>query len=235
MTTDIETIIFALFIGITPSLIWLWFWLKQDKEHPEPNIVLLTVFILGMVFVFLAIPIQKYIQNNISNEILRIISWATTEEILKFGAVIFLLYKTKYIDEPTDWPIYLITAALGFAALENVFFALKPLLVGENISGLLTGQLRFLGSTLLHSISSGIIGISLGLSFFSIKIIRKIYLIFGVILSIVLHSLFNFFIITKENSDLLSIFALLWVVTIFILLIFEKLRRMNNYNEKLLN
>jgi RsiW-degrading membrane proteinase PrsW (M82 family) len=93
--------------------------------------------------------------------------------------------------------------------------------------GLLTGQLRFLGSTLLHAVSSGIIGIALGLSFHMEWYRKKWYLLAGLILAIALHSAFNFFIMENSGSDFLKVFAFLWVVTIIIMLLFEKLRRMS--------
>jgi len=116
---------------------------------------------------------------------------------------------------------------LGFAALENTLFLIKPLLLDQAIVGLLTGQLRFLGSTLLHAVSSGIIGITLGLSFYMEWFKRKWYLLTGFILAIALHSAFNFFIMKNDGSDFLRVFAFLWVVTIIIMLLFEKLRRMS--------
>jgi RsiW-degrading membrane proteinase PrsW (M82 family) len=138
-----------------------------------------------------------------------------------------VLYRTKYIDEPIDWPIYLITAALGFAALENGLFLLRPLSLGQNTVGLLTGELRFLGSTLLHTISSGTLGIALGISMHMQGFKRKLYVIFGLIVAITLHSVFNFFIIRNSGNDYLKVFGFLWVVTIIVMLLFEKIRRMN--------
>ena len=151
-------------------------------------------------------------------------------EIMKYLVMILILYKSKYIKEPIDYAIYIITVALGFAAFENMLFLIKPLSLNQTIVGLLTGQLRFLGSTLLHSVSSGIIGISLGLSFFMNKEKEKLYLFGGLILAIALHSTFNFFIIENRGNDFLKVFAFLWVVTIIIMLLFEKLRRMSGEN-----
>ena len=60
--------------------------------------------------------------------------------------------------EPIDAMIYCIVVALGFAALENTFFIMDPLLNGEVTKGLLTGNMRFIGSTLVHIVSSASIG-----------------------------------------------------------------------------
>ncbi|MFA7285753.1 MAG: PrsW family glutamic-type intramembrane protease [Candidatus Paceibacterota bacterium] len=230
MLNDPKTLLFALLGGIVPSLLWLWFWLKEERTEKEPKKIITAVFILGMISVIFVIPLQKFIQANVLDANTELALWAGVEEIIKYLVVVIILWNTRFIDRPIDWPIYLITSALGFAALENTMFLLKPFSVGETTVGLLTGSLRFLGSTLLHSIASAIIGILLGLSFHLNSFFRKIYLIIGIILATALHTVFNFFIINNKGSDFISVFAFLWVVTIIIMLLFEKLRRMSGEN-----
>ena len=106
-------------------------------------------------------------------------------------------------------------------------FLLKPLALNETTVGLLTGQLRFLGSTLLHAVATGIVGTALGLSFYMNKFVKTIYLLMGLVLAIALHSIFNFFIMKGNGNNFLGILSFLWVVTIIVMLLFEKLRRMN--------
>lgn len=230
MIHDPKILIMSFIGGIVPSLIWLGFWLRENKEKPEPKGILAVCFILGMISVILILPIQKFIQININSVITQIVGWASIEEIIKYLVVMLVLYKTEYLNKPIDWPIFLITTALGFAALENMLFLIKPISLGQATVGLLTGNLRFLGSTLLHAVSSGIIGIMAGLSFYIIDYKKKYYIIFGFIVAIALHSLFNFFIMKNSGSDILKTFAFLWVVTIINLLLFEKLRRMSLNN-----
>lgn len=226
MTSDPKILGLAFLGGIIPSLIWLWFWLRE-QERPEPKSLLTIIFIMGMIAVILVLPIQKFIQAHIISQNLQLILWATAEELLKYLAVLVVLYHTNYASEPIDWPIYLITAALGFAALENAFFLVKPLSINAGTIGLLTGQLRFLGSTLLHTVSSGIVGISIGLSFFMEGLKRKWFIFLGFLIAVGLHSTFNFFIMMNNGNDYLKVFAFLWVATIIIMLLFEKVRRMS--------
>ncbi len=230
MTTDPKILALAILLGVGPALLWLCFWLREDKEKPEPKGLIAIMFIVGMVSVFIVLPIQKFVQTNVTSYEWQIIGWASIEELIKYIGVLILLYKTNHINDPIDWPIYLITAALGFAALENTMFLIKPLSLDQTTVGLLTGQLRFLGSTLLHAVSSGIIGISLGLSFFMGKFIKKVYLLAGLLLAIALHSVFNFFIMEDKGNNFLRVLGFLWVVTIIIMLLFEKLRRMSIKN-----
>jgi len=227
MISDPKILVSALIVGLIPSLFWLWFWLKEDKKNPEPKGLLFIIFIMGMITVICVLPIQKLIQASISSHEFQLILLAASEEVIKYLAVLIVLYRTTYIDEPIDWPIYLITAALGFAALENTLFLLKPFSLGQNTVGLLTGELRFLGSTLLHTVTSGIFGITLGISMHLNIFKRKLYLIIGFILATALHSVFNFFIIKNNGTDFLKVFGFLWVVTIIVMLLFEKVRRMN--------
>lgn len=228
LSGDPKTLAFTFLSGLIPSLVWLWFWLKEEKnKHREPTSFITAVFIVGMAGVFFVLPIQKYIQNAVSANEWQLVLWALTEEFIKYLAVVLVLFKSRQLDEPIDWPIYMITAALGFAALENMFFLIKPFALGDSIVALITGQLRFLGSTLLHAVCSGILGVFMALSFHKNFFLRKISFIWGLIIAVFLHSVFNFFIINISGGDFLRVFAFLWVTTIILMLLFEKVRRMS--------
>jgi RsiW-degrading membrane proteinase PrsW (M82 family) len=228
--TNPKAIILAFLGGVIPSGIWLWFWLKESKKRSEPIGLLILCFILGMIAVIFVLPVEKFIQKITGSSELQIIGWATVEELIKYLAVFILISKSRYLNRPIDWAICMITAALGFAAMENTLFLVEPISLGQTVVGLLTGQLRFIGSTLLHAVSSGFVGIMLGLSFYFDKVTKKIYLTLGILSAIFLHSVFNLFIINSDGSNFLKVLAFLWVATIINLLLFEKLRRMSGEN-----
>jgi RsiW-degrading membrane proteinase PrsW (M82 family) len=116
----------------------------------------------------------------------------------------------------------MIVVALGFAAVENIFYVLQPGIVNNTTQILLTGGLRFFGSTLLHTISSCFIGIMIGIS---AKIARGGAIVFGIIGAIFLHATFNFFILKNDTASLIQIYGYLWIAAIISHLILEKLRR----------
>jgi RsiW-degrading membrane proteinase PrsW (M82 family) len=91
----------------------------------------------------------------------------------------------------------------------------------------LTGNLRFMGSTLLHATTSGLIGMMMGLAFFQNRFIKDMSTLVGLALAVLLHSTFNLFIMKGEGKSTLQIFIFLWVVTVISILVFEKLRRMS--------
>jgi len=159
-------LVIAVLGGVGPAILWLLFWLRED-EHPEPRLLILLSFLLGMLCVPLALPFQflfsKYLadsqeittvaQTSVVLAGLVVFLWASTEEILKYLASHIGAMRVKAIDEPIDWVIYMISTALGFAAAENTLFLLNPILEGNIIKSFATGNLRFIGATLLHVIT----------------------------------------------------------------------------------
>jgi len=197
----------AILSGVIPAVFWLWFWLKEeDDDEPEPVGLIVLSFVLGGLLVFLAIWLEKYSLNFISNNTTQIIVWATIEELLKFFGVAIIIYGNSHVDKPIDYPMYFIATALGFAALENFLYLLNPFSVNGTMVGMLTGNLRFLGSTLLHAMSSAMIGSAIGLSFY-LKQFRVVYLFSGVLSAILLHSVFNFFIMKGSGENFISVFG----------------------------
>jgi protease PrsW len=215
-------IFYALAIGIVPSFFWLLIWLRTDHKRPEPLGLLILCFVLGGVSVLFATVLQQATRDMITDPNTRVVVWAGIEEVLKFGVFYILAYKTVYNDEVIDPAIYLITVALGFAALENIFYILKPAESFNITASLLTGSLRFFGSTLLHTIASCFIGIVIGLSS---RRFRGFSVLLGISGAIFLHATFNFFILKNDTASFMQIYGYLWVAAIISHLILEKLRR----------
>ena len=218
---------FALIGGVLPAIFWLWFWLKEDALHPEPRGLIILSFLVGMLATASAYPIEKYAATNLAaSDGALLLLWAITEESLKFLGIYVVALRSKYFDEPIDAVIYLITIALGFAAIENTMFLINPLGDGDPLATLLLGNFRFIGATLLHVGASGFVGIMLALSFYQDQSKRLLMALGGLLGAIVLHSFFNFSIIMSEGKYLYEIFVGLWVFILGILLICEKIKRM---------
>src|SRR3990167_2270732 len=224
--SSLNTIIFSLLGGILPALLWLWFWLKEDRLHPEPKTRILLVFVAGMVSVFVVLPFEKFVYSLTLSSIslITIILWAITEEVFKFITAYFTALKNKVADEPIDAVIYMITAALGFSALENTLFLFNLIDTGLFSESIITGNSRFLGATLLHVASSAAIGVMIGLSFYKKPWIKKLFLLAGIGISILLHTIFNLLIIKLEN-DLFFIFAGVWILIILLIVLIEKIKK----------
>lgn len=223
---DTANVAGALLGGILPALAWLWFWLKEDKAHPEPKRIIFLAFIFGMLSVPVAISFEKLAMDQIGAVTFTLfLLWAITEELVKYSAAILSGLRSKYFDEPIDAVMYLISAALGFAALENVFFIFSSLVDDGFAGALVTGQLRFVGASLLHIATSALVGFSIAFGLCEPKWKKWLYHMMGLTTAISLHTLFNYLIMISNGEYLFNIFALLWGVIIIIIILFEKIKR----------
>ena len=217
------TLFIALLGGILPSLLWLAFWLFEDRCEPEPKRYIFFTFIAGGFAVGPVLLIEQYAAGIFVGPVL-LLAWAFTEEIFKFGAAYFTSLRAYVFDEPLDAVIYMVTAALGFSAIENSLFLFGSLSQGGVLHGVITGDLRFIGATLLHTLSSSTIGVALALSFNKSAAMRRLYALCGVVLATALHTLFNFFILGEGGDATFFIFMCIWLGIIGILLAVEKVK-----------
>lgn len=217
-------IFFALLGGVVPTFVWLWFWLREDA-HPEPKRLIALSFILGGVAVPLAIPFEKIIESSGASLPLIFVGWAIVEEALKYLAAFAGGMHTKSEDEPVDALIYLITAALGFAAIENTLFVLEPFLVGDIFTGVVTANVRFVGTTLLHILASASIGAAIAFSFYKRKKVKKEYFVIGFACAVAIHAIFNSLIVNTSTNGILTTLAVIWVAVAVLLVVFERVKK----------
>ncbi|MGB9743266.1 MAG: PrsW family intramembrane metalloprotease [Minisyncoccales bacterium] len=229
-----------IFLGILPTLLWLLFYLRKDS-HPEPKLMVLKIFFCGFLMALPAILLETGL-FNIFNLLAKIkipslvilllnffISVAFVEEILKYFVVRLMVLKDPEFDEPVDAVIYMIIAALGFAAAENILILAS---LGANLfwpAFLSLTFLRFWGAIFLHGLSSGLLGYFLALAFFQIKK-RKRYLITGLSLAVLLHGLFNLFImkIDENNFYLIANILILSGLALFLSFTFKRLKKLKS-------
>lgn len=214
----------ALGIGFVPIIIWLAFWLFEDWRHPEPQNRVSLAFFIGMLSVPVVLSLEGLAAGLLPYGYTLLFTWAIIEEVVKLGLAWIFILRGRAVDEPLDFPVYLITVALGFAAVENTLFLFTPLYSGGILESAVTGNLRFIGPTLIHVLDAGIIGAALSFSFFRERHKKVLYTLLGVILAAVLHTYFNFLIITTGAGRVLTVFLGVWVAIIFILLALERIK-----------
>lgn len=219
-----STFIYAAIAGIVPSLIWIFFWLREDAEHPEPRTMLIYAFMGGVAAVLGAIFVERYISQVVVELYAKYSLWAAAEEILKFVAVALIALHGRYFDEPIDAMIYCIMGALGFAAVENALFALDPLTTGSILDSIATVNMRFIGATLVHTVSSALVGFSIGIAFYRGYATRIIASLIGLSLAIALHAGFNLSIINSTAAQMMTAFAWIWASVVILIVLFEEIK-----------
>jgi RsiW-degrading membrane proteinase PrsW (M82 family) len=229
--------VYALIAGLLPSLLWLFFFIHEDNAHKRHLVVILGCFLGGMLAVILAIPIEQYLSgifpdqdirvifwNMLSSHDLRYILWAATEECLKFIAVVLIAFHARTNEEPIDAMIYCATVALGFAAVENALFIMGPLSSGAVSQAIVTGNMRFIGATLVHVVSSSLVGFALGYAFYHRSVAKFFAVIVGLAGAIALHSAFNLSIINASSAGTLKTFGWVWGAVVIVIILFEEIK-----------
>ncbi len=223
----------AFLAGLVPALFWLWFWLREDKAHPEPKALLATSFIAGMLIVPLVLPLQQFAMERFYGDNL-VFVWVIIEEVLKYSAALIVVLWNKAVDEPIDAIIYMLTIALGFSALENALFIFNPLQDGDVANSFITGNFRFLGATLLHVLASSTVGVAMALSYYARSWIKVLVATFGLFLAVILHALFNFSIIDASGGTVLVVFMFVWMGIVVLFILFEKVKLLEKQHRRTL-
>jgi len=225
MFNYIQVVTFATLGGVIPSLLWLIFWLRENRDNPEPPKIILACFVAGMITTLAVFPFEYLVTLFLKEgTIPAFTSLAFIEEIGKFLACYFIALRTSYEKRPIDAVMYMVAVALGFAALENTFFLIAPLAGGDTLGSIITGNLRFIGASLLHTLASASIGIFIAFSFYMKAILKEEYLVAGIIFAGVLHTLFNFFILQDSGTGIFLVFATIWTLIIALIIILERVK-----------
>src|SRR5258708_4457151 len=97
------TLFYALIGGFLPALFWLWFWLREDKLHPEPRGRILLAFVAGMVAVAIVYPLEEAALGFFGHgavSVRAVVSWAVIEEVMKFIVCYLVAIRTRDYHEP---------------------------------------------------------------------------------------------------------------------------------------
>ena len=222
-----------LLLAFLPPIFWLLFYLREDR-HPEPKRLLLAAFLGGMASAVLAVILEIIAvgkngalaldSQTLSQILLVFLVIALIEEYVKYLPIRLLILRRRDFDEPVDAMIYMMTSALGFAALENALFLL-PLLRQDIFTGLQISGNRFLGANLLHALSSGILGFFLARAWFHPH--RKHFVALGVLVASLFHAAFNTLILVREGASqgTLYLVLLLAIMATMVFIDFERLKK----------
>lgn len=206
-------------LGFLSSVIlialWGWFYYNRDP-HPEKIKHILTATGFGVIAFFftfiLLVPISWLFDTSFESidvffynaHILTVILLAAAEEFSKLFVLRYIIFKIRAVDEHIDGVLYGGLVGLGFAAIENFFYALELDLTSAIVRALLI--------PLLHSATGAILG------FFIIEKKLKdtpahqhsIWLALGI--TTLFHGLYNYFLIVTEVFPLAILLVLLmWV------------------------
>lgn len=213
-------LLLSIIIAFLPSLIWLALFLREDV-HPEPNRLVRRAFAAGMIVTIPTLALQAFFYCLIPREhgsflssipapcssspfltlpegareaLFLFIGIALVEEFMKYMAVRLTILRDSNFDEPIDALLYLVIAALGFAAVENALTVSNAEIQSVGLFGpggvLTVLGARSLSATLLHTLTSGIVGFALARSFFTSRPPHFVVAL-GLLVAAAIHAAYN--------------------------------------------
>jgi RsiW-degrading membrane proteinase PrsW (M82 family) len=220
-----------LLLSFTPGVLWLWFISRWDRYKLEPRSLVIRTFFWGMfivlpvafIEVILAIPsmisqpggIGNLTAENLNQLSLGAMAYLAfvvagfTEELSKFLAVRFTVFKSLYFSEPIDGVVFSAAVALGFASLENLgylaIYGWQEILVRGPIS------------TLGHVLFSVLWGYPLALQKMGWKW-GKLLTLVGLICAMGAHGLFDFLLFTQKWYAWLTVPLFLGLVVLLVVM-----------------
>jgi len=230
---------FLLLFALAPSLIWLVFYLRKDA-HPEPNRMIIKIFLAGMLITLPAIFIENFmegffnglaISKTMALVLYFLLGIALVEELLKYVVVKVGVFRNPALDEPLDVMLYMIISALGFAAFENILLISKLSQVYPFSDLFLVNTIRFIEAIFLHALVSGLFGYFLALGFLKRRA-APLFFVVGLGIATILHGAFNFYIFTLGDKGLLYLLlpiVPLLALGILVSFIFQRLKFNKHY------
>ena len=170
---------------------------RADKYQREPLVPLVLFFFFGAMVTIPAVKLEWWAMSYMDfehhrsiwdNFLLAFIVVALWEESLKM-LVLMTIYRRKFFDEPLDGIVYAVMIGMGFATMENIayyerfgqealwiraFTAIPAHLVFAVIQGYYVGKARFKDP--------------------NAKISKKRLLIYGFLISFLLHGIYDLMI-----------------------------------------
>jgi RsiW-degrading membrane proteinase PrsW (M82 family) len=201
------------FSVVLPVFFWVWFFRRLDKKDPEPQKLLFKVFRYGFGAVVAALfagyfvdrvffpDLSKFFDMDMSGDVdWRLFSLVAMsfflagpiEEILKYLALKFAIFKNSQFNQIADGIVYGTVLALGFAFIENSGYFLDAYWNFPQDEFVVVVFIRGIMTTMLHVVATGIMGFFVARSkFLHHDHSRGVYK--GVLIASLLHGLYNVF------------------------------------------
>lgn len=204
-----------LLLAILPGIVISWYIIRMDRHEQEHRGPLTLCFLLGMALTYPSMHLERWMvmlgmsyPSSIELKlIVSILLIAIGEELGKFLALVLYPFPRPFFNEPIDGVVYAVMIGMGFATLENIFYA--------SAFGLGTTILRAFTAVPAHALFSVIIGYYAGLAWLHPE--RKWRLLLqGLLWAVVFHGLYDFLIL-QRYYDWLVILAVtgVWLSIFF--------------------
>jgi RsiW-degrading membrane proteinase PrsW (M82 family) len=180
----------AIVFTVLPIVVLLCYFYTRDV-HREPRAALVKTFLLGLLVTIPAIPLTLGLSAVLPlfspGPLLAalydaFVVAAVPEELLKLLVIALYCARRVSFDEPMDGVVYGATAALGFAALENVLYVAG--------GGLTAALVRSVTAVPMHAMMGAVLGYYVARARFGGG--RRIDIWKGWGIAVLMHGLYDF-------------------------------------------
>lgn len=205
---NVPGVLRLLAVTVIPGIVWVIYFYRKDKYEREPGRLVAKTFLMGAVMIIPAGIVESLFRGWLRNPpsqgallIAMILGVGFVEEYFKYWATRRVAYDHAAFNEPVDGIIYAVSAGLGFAAFENVLYALSM--------GLEVGLVRAFVTSLVHASFSGIVGLSMGIAKFAPRGLGGVVIGRGLVLAAVLHGVYDFLLVSQLMNFYLTVLVVM--------------------------
>ena len=212
-----------LFISIAPVFIIAFYVYNRDKYEKEPFSTLLKALFTGVLIAIPVVIIEKFLAAFSEGMVglqhagyTAFIVAGLTEEGMKYLAFFVFFWRNRNFNEKFDGIVYAVFIALGFAAIENLFYVFT--------GGYGVGILRALTAVPAHALFGTMMGYHFGLARFSSGT-KSFHLLFAFLLPFVSHGLYDFLLFGNTRfllTAFIPVFIYFWISG------FQKMSKLSN-------
>ncbi len=187
-------------VALAPVIVLLFYIYKRDKYEKEPKKLLLKSFLFGIIsvipIIFIEYALSDYWEAKYAFEKKTIqtafydsfIVAAFTEEFFKILVFFIFIWNNKNFNEKFDGIVYAVYISMGFATAENILYVMQ--------NGLGTGILRAFTAVPAHAVFAVTSGYFLARAKFKPSG-KNSSLLLALLVPILLHGLYDFFILSQ--------------------------------------
>lgn len=208
--------------AIAPGIALLAYFYLKDRYDTEPIHMVVRMFVLGMLVVVPTIILQRGMIMVFGDHIVvsAFLNSGAAEEFIKWFVLYHIIYNHTEFDEPYDGIVYAVAVALGFATLENVFYAWFEQISFQQL--LVRALLPVSG----HALFGVMMGYYLGKAKFTEGSKSRRYLWLSLLFPIVWHGLFDYILLTFKSYWI-------WLIMPFMIVLWGRgLRKVNRANAR---
>ena len=208
--------------ALLPPLFLMWKVYQNDTIEKEPTGLLVKIFVFGMISTIPAVILETIgqtvlegvlgiPQGRVFNLLMFFIVVAGAEELVKYFAMKLPTWRNENFNYVFDGVVYGVTAALGFAALENVLYVLD--------TGLSTAGIRAWTAIPLHCIAGIFMGHYYGIAKaaerWGDRKVKNRMLRRSILIPMLIHGAYDF--IASDESPLLVFVFFAYIIVLDVL------------------